>query len=131
MYPGNVTPSLRSLISPLQSGVKLTLDRLRRFPFNQFANQIKAVPGELAVILTNGIDRNGQRIIEIVIVEAGQTYIALQQVMLPHIAQHPFQQTAGGGKESFWRTAQTRAKLGKHFIAGAGMVITMNDPLRT
>ena len=101
MYLSYVTLSLHGLVSPLQGGIQLTLDRLRRFPFNQFANQIKAVPGELAVILTNGIDRNGQRIIEIVIVKAGQTHIALQQIMLPHIAQHPFQQTAGGGKRAF------------------------------
>lgn len=51
-------------------------------------------------------------------------------MVLAHIAQYPFQQPAGGGKQRLWRPSQTRAEGGEHLIAGAGMVVAVDHPLR-
>lgn len=60
-----------SLIAPLQGGRQLALQRFRGLALDQFANQIKAVLRQLAVILADGIHRDRQRIVEIVIVKTG------------------------------------------------------------
>ena len=51
-------------------------------------------------------------------------------MVLAHIAQHPFQQTTGGGKQRLWRPAQARAEGGEHLIAGAGVIVAVDHPLR-
>lgn len=78
----------------LQGGGQVALKRLRGLTVDQLAEQIVAVPGQLAIILLHGINAQGKRIIQIVIVEAGEMNIGIQQMMLAHIAQHPFEQPA-------------------------------------
>ena len=56
------------------------------------------MPGQLAIILLHGINAQGKRIIQVVIVEAGEMNIGVQQMMLAHVAQDPFEQSAGRGK---------------------------------
>ncbi len=85
-------------MAKLQGGGEVALERLRRLAVDQLAEQIVAVPGQLAIILLHGINAQGKRIIQVVIVEAGEMNIGVQQMMLAHVAQDPFEQSAGRGK---------------------------------
>lgn len=114
----------------LQGGGQVALKRLRGLTVDQLAEQIVAVPGQLAIILLHGINAQGKRIIQIVIVEAGEMNIGIQQMMLAHIAQHPFEQPAGRGEERLRRTPQPSAERREHLIAGAGVVVAVDHPLR-
>lgn len=76
---------------PFKRCIKLALLRIRNVTFNQLADQIKAVPRQLAIILSYRINGDGQRIVKIVIVKTGQSHIALQQIVLAHVAQHTFE----------------------------------------
>ncbi len=51
-------------------------------------------------------------------------------MMLAHIAQHPFEQPAGRGEERLRRTPQPSAERREHLIAGAGVVVAVDHPLR-
>ena len=51
----------------LQGGGQVALKRLRGLTVDQLAEQIVAVPGQLAIILLHGINAQGKRIIQIVL----------------------------------------------------------------
>ena len=117
-------------MTPAQRGGKNALRRGRFVTVHQLRDDLEAVLRQAWNILLDGIDGQRERIIEIVIVKAGDMDIALQQVMLAHIAQHPFQQPAGGGKQRFRRAAQARAEGGGPPIPAAWGVVAGDESLR-
>ncbi|MNT77927.1 hypothetical protein D3C72_2171030 [compost metagenome] len=64
------------------------------------------------------------------VVKAAQMQVAFHQLVLIQVAQYPFQQAAGGGKQRLGRSAQLCTELGEHLVAGTGVVITVDDPFR-
>ena len=67
---------------------------------------------------------------QVVIVEAAQVDVALHQLMLRQITQHPFQQATGRGEQRFGRTPQLCAQLSEHLVTRAGVVAAVDDPFR-
>ncbi|MNV69856.1 hypothetical protein D3C71_1627870 [compost metagenome] len=65
---------------------------------NQRADHVETVLRQSTTVLGHGVDFQRQAIEQVVIVETAQMQVALHQLVLIQVAQHPFQQTTGGGK---------------------------------
>ena len=88
-------------MAPVDAARQIKRILFQRPLIDERGNLVEAMLRQRPAVLRDRIYLQRHAIEQVVIVEAAQVDVALHQLMLRQITQHPFQQATGGGEQRF------------------------------